>query len=313
MREILVGVERAPVGRAQRYRSAVLAVPLIALALLTAMGATAQDATDATAGEASGSELPNNYTIGKNDVLEIQVFGLDELDIKSRVNQDGTVSLPLLGVVALEGLTVDEAERRIGDLLSEGELIRDPQVSIFVEEFVSRGVAVQGAVRVPGVYQMMGTQTVLDMLGQAGGIDGQNAGEKIFVIRKLDDGSQETLEVDAKRLVELGDTTQNLALRPGDILLVPHERRHRVYVSGAVETPGPIEFSASQGITLLQAVTAAGGPTKRANLSEVTILRTLPDGTQSKIVVNLKKIRKGRAEDYVLQANDTIVLKDWFF
>lgn len=292
------------------------AVALLAVAAVLGAGpaALAQPGSESP-GEAAqpATPLPENYTIGKSDVLQIQVFGLDELDIKSRVHLDGTVSLPLLGIVPLEGLTVDEAERKIARLLSEGQLIHDPQVSIFVEEFVSRGVSVQGAVRVPGVYQMMGTQTVLEVLGRAGGIDGQEAGSRIFVIRKQDDGTQETVEIDAGRLVELGDTTQNVELRPGDIVLVPHEKRHRVYVSGAVEDPGPIEFSGSEGITLLQAVTAAGGPTKRANLSEVTILRALPDGTQSKITINLKKIRKGRAEDFVLQPNDTIVLKDWFF
>lgn len=277
-----------------------------------AMPATSEAAFEDDATQAA-TQLPDSYTIGKSDVLQIKVFGLDDLDIKSRVHLDGSVSLPLLGIVPLEGLTVDEAERKIAGLLSDGELIHDPQVSIFVEEFVSRGVSVQGAVRGPGVYQMMGTQTVLEILGRAGGIVGDEAGSRIFIIRKREDGSQETVEIDTERLVELGDTTQNLALRPGDIVLVPHERRVRVYVSGAVENPGPIEFSSSEGITLLQAVTAAGGPTKRANLSEVTILRTLPDGTQSKITINLKKIRKGRAEDFVLQANDTIVLKDWFF
>jgi polysaccharide export outer membrane protein len=298
----------APTARRRRRAAGALA---LGLSLLIAAAAAVAQEMDAAA--TALPQVPDNYTIGKSDVLQIEVFGLDDLDIKSRVALDGTISLPLLGIVPVEGLTTEQAERKIATLLSDGELIHDPQVSIFVEEFVSRGISVQGAVKVPGVYQMMGTQTVLDMLGQAGGIIGDEAGTRIFVIRKGDDGSQETMTLDTERLVELGDTTQNVALRPGDIVMVPHERRVRVYVSGAVESPGPIEFSASEGISLLQAVTAAGGPTTRANLSSVTVLRTLPDGTQSKITVDLKKIRKGKAEDFVLQPNDTVVLEDWFF
>lgn len=259
---------------------------------------------------AQGSAQTPLLSIGPGDVLEINVLGVDELSKKVRVLGDGTITLPLLGNFSIAGMTVTEAEAEIGRTLAEKKLVNEPQVSIFVEESVSASVTVQGAVVKPGVYELFGQRTLLEVLGRAGGLN-RERGAEILVLRRGEDGEQESLQVDATQLVEEGDVSLNLQLQPGDIVMVPVARKLRVYVTGAVTRPGAVEYSSSEGITVLQAVTAAGGPTERANLKKVTLRRRLEDGTEESREINLKKIQNGKEPDIPLKRNDTIVVREW--
>lgn len=265
---------------------------------------------------AAQDEIASEYRIGPGDLLEVSVFGLDEFDRTVRVLRDGSISLPLLGGVRVAEMTLQEAESTIAGLLSERQLVNDPQVSFFVQEYVSRGVSVQGAVNKPGVYQMIQQRTLLEILGEAGGLTGgenDRAGQQIFVIRKSADGTQQRIEVNAEQLVSQGRADLNIPLVPGDVVLVPFAQKHRVYVSGAVARPGPVEYLSSEGITVLQAITAAGGPTERGNLGNVVILHRLADGSETRTAVNVKKIRKGKQQDVLLERNDTVIVGEWFF
>ena len=255
------------------------------------------------------------YRIGPRDVLSIDVFGLNDLDRKVRVLRDGSVSLPLLGSFQVSGLSPREAAAKIGKRLEDLQLVNDPQVSIFVEEYVSRSVSIQGAVQKPGVYPMIGNTTLLEMLSEAGGLLGranERAGAEVVIVRRDTRGEQRRLVIDGSLLAQ-GEPRSNIFLEPGDIVLVPHAQRFKVYVTGAVRNPGPVEFLSSEGITVLQAVSAAGGPNERANQGKVHIVRRLPDGTQERINVDLKKIRKGKVADIALEKNDTVVVGEWFF
>lgn len=262
------------------------------------------------------SEPDGEYRIGPGDLLEISVFGRDDFDHTVRVLRDGSISLPLLGGLRVMDMTLQEAASTVASLLAERRLFNAPQVTFFVKEYVSRGVSVQGAVERPGIYQMIQQRSLLEMLGEAGGLSGREdnrAGQQIFVIRKTPDGQQTSLEIDANQLVNQGRADLNLPLFPGDVILVPFSQKYRVYVSGAVVRPGSVDYLSSEGIMLLQAITAAGGPTERGNLSNVKILRRLPDGSETRIVVNVKRIRKGKSDDVWLQRNDTVIVGEWFF
>lgn len=281
---------------------------------LSAQPAVAPSPGDSPRGgaELAQQEPSADFRIGPEDVLSIDVFGLDDLDRKVRVLSDGSISLPLLGTFSIAGLTLSETEQKIERMLRDKQLVKAPEVTIFVEEFVSSTVSVQGAVVKPGVYQLIGNKTLLDVLGEAGGIDA-NSGRMIFILRKASTGEKEWIEIDSERLTDQGDLTLDIPLRAGDVVMVPHAKSFRVYVTGAVERPGPVDFSSSEGITVLQAMTAAGGPTARANLGKVHVIRRLAEGGQERIDVNIKRIRKGRDEDLPLQRNDTVVVGEWFF
>ena len=258
------------------------------------------------------SELTHEtlLTIGSGDVLEVDVLGVDELSRRVRVLSDGTITLPPMGNFLIAGLSVRQAESKIAQLLSDQQLVNEPQVSVFVTESVGGGVSVQGAVTTPGVYQLFGRNTLIEVVGQAGGLT-RDAGGRILVLREMSNGEQETIDVDVDRLLEEGDASVNITLAPGDIVVVPRGRQLKVYVTGAVRRPGAVEYSSTEGITVLQAITAAGGPTERANLKKVTLRRRLSDGTEESIKLNVKRIQSGKESDLPLERNDTVVVGEW--
>jgi len=260
---------------------------------------------------AAQTPIDDNYRIGPGDVLKVDVFELSELGATVRVSSNGAVTLPLLGPLQIEGLTVPEAEEMIARELAEQELVNQPQVTIFVEEYTSSSISVQGAVERPGVYPLTRRASLLDILGQAGGVKAER-GSRVVVLRSREDTGSTRLEIDLDRLLVDGDAEANIPLVAGDIVIVPQERKQRVYVSGAVTRPGAVEFSATQGITVLQAVTAAGGAGPRANLKNVTIVRRTESGEQVRIQVNLKAVQKGKEQDQGLQPNDTVIVGEWF-
>ena len=252
-----------------------------------------------------------DYLIGPEDLIEVNVFELPELKTTTRVLGDGTVSLPLLGVVQAAGLTNTGFEARLRDLLAERYLL-DPQVSVRISEFRSKQVSVIGAVNKPGIYQMIGPRTVLQVISEAGGLT-KEAGTKILILRKTESGGAERLVLDLEDLVVRGNPELNLSLAPGDVVNIPIDQPIFVFVDGAVNKPGQVESTVSRPITLLQAIARGGGLTERANLKGVHILRKLPDGTQVRLPVNLRDIRKGKADDMLLQDGDVVVVPETFF
>ena len=181
------------------------------------------------------------YVIGANDLLEIKFFELAELGRDVRVSTDGTISLPLLGQVPVAGLTPRQAEESIAKLLQERELLKNPQVTVLVKEFVSRRVSVQGAVSKPGMIDLLGQRTLLDVIGEAGGLV-ERAMMKIYVIRPFGKPGEERIEIDAEKLVYQGDPMANLLVQPGDIIMIPYEQPFKLFVNGAVQRPGPVDF-----------------------------------------------------------------------
>ena len=210
------------------------------------------------------------------------------------------------------GLTAQQAEEVIATMLKAKRLVLDPQVTVFITEYVSRRISVHGAVTNSGVHEMLGQQTLLDMIGEAGGVS-DKAGDRIFILRATESGRDERIEVDLEKLIYEADPTQNYVLQPGDIVMVPFERTIRVFVNGAVRTPGVQEFPDDEEVTLLQAITSAGGTTDRASESRVQVIRRFPDGTKQIFKVNLKRIKRGKKDDMLLEPNDIVVVRESFF
>src|SRR5262245_12034116 len=234
----------------------------------------------------------SDYRIGRQDLLEIRVFDLDQLNQTVRVADDGSITLPLLGRLAVAGLSKSELEALVARLL-EARYVRDPQVTIFVKEYESKKVAVSGAVKKPDTYEMLGEKTLLEMISLAGALD-RDLGKEIIIFRPQEEGTQR-ISIDLDKLVYAADPTLNVAVLPGDIVYVPAVEKVRIFVTGAVKTPNLYEVPRSEPVTVLKAVTLAGGTTDRAAQSKVQIIRTAPDGQRQTIPVNLKKVKRGKA------------------
>lgn len=255
--------------------------------------------------------LRSDYRIGRQDLLEIKVFDIEELNQTVRVADDGSITMPLLGRLAVAGLSKGALEQLIAGLLEE-RFVHDPQVTIFVKEYESKKVAVSGAVKKPGTYEMLGRKTLLEMISLAGGLD-RDLGKEIIIFRQSEEGPTRRIPIDLDRLVYDADPALNLALDPGDIVYVPNVERVRIFVSGAVKNPNLYEVPRAEPVTVLKAITLAGGTTDRAAEKRVQIIRTEPDGSRVTLSVNLRRIKKGKAEDPILHKDDLVLVPEAFF
>lgn len=253
----------------------------------------------------------SDYKIGRQDLLELRVFDLPELGQTVRVADDGSITLPLLGRLLVAGLTKGELEGLIARLLEE-RYVRDPQVTIFVKEYESKKVAVSGAVKKPGSYEMLGEKTLLEMISLAGGLD-QNLGREIIVFREGEDGTTRRIAVNLDRLVFEADPALNLTVEPSDIIYVPTVELVRIFVTGAVKNPNLYEVPRSEPVTVLKAITLAGGTTDRAAERRVQVIRNDLAGNRVTIPVDLRKVKRGKAQDPILQKDDLVLVPESFF
>lgn len=283
---------------------AILGAALFAGAAAGTVRAQAQDIKDVFIRE---------YKIGAKDLLEIKVVEVPELNLVVRVSEEGSITLPLVGRVELAGLTKEAAERKVASFLVAGNFVKNPQVTIFIREYQSNRVALIGAVKTPGMYELVGEMSLLELVSKAGGFL-ENAGNDIIVMREGKDGRDEKLTVDLNDLVMNGTQSFNVALRPNDVISVPIDRILQIYVWGEVKNPGALEVKMSKNITLVQAVAQAGGTTDAAKKSGVVIKRrNEKTGKETRIKADLGKIMNGKKPDIPLKEGDVVYVPASFW
>lgn len=256
-------------------------------------------------------EYTVEYKIGPKDLLEISVFGQDELNKTVRVSEDGKITFPLLGEVEVKGLTKVELEKKLSRLLEENYL-HNPQVTIFIREHQSKRVSVLGAVKNPGHYEILGRQTLLHIISKAGGLTNET-GEDIIIMRQSQDGSNISLKISIDGLFLKGDPDLNIPLQPNDIINVPIDKIVHVYVFGQVKNPGALDVKKSNIPTLLRAIAQAGGFSERASKGGVIIKRKDESGNEKTTKVNVKNIIKGKKKDIQLMENDVVIVPETIF
>jgi len=212
------------------------------------------------------------YSIGEGDLLRITVYDNPDLTTEVRVSGDGKITFPLIGDILVSGLTIAGAQERIAALLREG-FIKKPQISVFIKEYKSKKVTALGEFIKPGLIELRGNATLMEVISDAGGVT-TNAGDLLVIKRKVGaTGSTQqedlTIGVDLNTFLEGRDTGENIMVIDGDSIYVP--RAAFVYVSGAVKVPGV--YKMSRGLTVLKAITLAGGFTQRAAKNKVKIIR----------------------------------------
>ena len=252
------------------------------------------------------------YRIGPKDLLEIAVFDLPELNQTVRVSEDGSISLPLLGRVMIEGLTKEEVEKKLAGLLEE-KYLRQARVTIFIREYQSNRVSIIGAVGKPGMYELIGSVSLLEMVSQAGGLTDQ-AGRELYILREGENGTQTKLAIDLNDLIINNNQKLNIPLMPKDVINIPIDQIISVFVFGAVRNPGALQAKMSKKITLLQAIAQAGGTAEGASKSGIVIKRKdHRTGKETNISVNLKDIIKGKKPDVELQEGDVVYVPESVF
>jgi polysaccharide biosynthesis/export protein len=237
-------------------------------------------------------------TIGPGDLVDLTVFNVPELVLKTRIDANGAVSLPLLGDLKLAGMTVRDSQQLIARELIAHQLVRAPQVSLLIEEYATQGITVYGEVNTPGIYPLIGPHRLYDAISAAGGFTAK-AGRAVTILHAGDRNHPE--------LIPLAGATSvghaNVRVYPGDTIVVP--RAGVVYVLGEVYKPGAFAMENNTSMSLLKAAALAGGTTKVASLKHALIIRESPQGPVQ-TEVSLDKISHGKALDPQLQPEDIL-------
>lgn len=259
----------------------------------------------------SGRPVTAGYRVGPKDLLEIKVFEVPELNIERRIDADGTVDLPLLGKVKLEGLTSTEAADRLKAHL-EATYVQRASVTVQVREFRSKPITVLGAVRQPGPLAYTGDWTLLDALAAAGGVQDGTVGDKIYILRRAQNGLNDQIFIAVDDLVLRADPDANIPIYPNDLINVPSRANVTIYCLGEFRSPGALSFTSTDRITVMTTIARAGGLSDRAS-GTLTIKRRDRSGKDVEIKVNAKRVLAGKDPDVELQSGDVLVVKESFF
>jgi len=246
---------------------------------------------------------PPALLIGAGDLLEVSLYGMPDFKSDVRVNSGGEISLPMLGAVAVSGLSVEQAQLLIEHRLSEKGLFNDPHVTVFEKEYATQGISVLGEVQKPGIYPLLGSRKLYDVISTAGGTT-PKAGRYVLITRRNDPqhpvrvplvtGTPESME-------------NNVTVEPGDTIVV--SKAGVVYVVGAVHQPGGFIMENGNDITVLKAIALAQGTNPNAALNSAKLIRKTPEGPKD-VPLELKKILAAKALDLQLQPDDVVFVPD---
>jgi polysaccharide export outer membrane protein len=263
-------------------------------------------ASDPTAGKQTPPQpianRSSDYVVGAQDVLKVTVFDEPTMSGSYRVDTDGSFQYPMLGRVAVGGMRVREVEQMIKTKLEDG-YIKRAQVAVDVEQFRSRSIFVVGEVRSPGKYPMTAQMSLIEALAAAGSTT-PVASSEVMILRPRDAGSAQALtpeQVDQSSVtrvnladLQLGRLSQNVTLVEGDTIFVP--KAEKFFITGQVRSPGAYTYE--RGLTVLQAISLAGGLTEKGSSRRIKVIRAMKG----------KKTQQGIDLADAIQPGDTLVI-----
>lgn len=267
---------------------------------------------------ATASQPNTTYLLGPGDTVTIHATNAPDMSDKPfRVDSDGELKLPMIGRIHAGGITLEHLEAEIGKALKV--YLVEPEVTVSMTEFRSQPVSVVGAVSNPGVHQLEGQKTLVEMLAAAGGLR-QDAGPTVKITRQIEYGAIplpgaaedathqfSVAEVNLKAVMEAKKPEFNIKIKPHDVLSVP--RAEVVYVIGEVNHAGALPLSEGDSLSVLEAVSSSGGTLRTAAMRSARILRPVPgQEKRSEVPVDLKKIMAGQSDDVPLLAGDVLVV-----
>jgi polysaccharide export outer membrane protein len=259
---------------------------------------------------------PPGYVLGPGDQFLLEIVELEELNGKThRIDNDGTVTLPLVGRVQAAGLTLSEFESDLDKKLLNQ--VREPHITVTVTETLSQPVTVLGQVNAPGIHQIRGSRSLAEVLSLAGGLK-PDAGYRVTVTRKAQYGTLplrdaridsankvSTGEVSVSDIIEARNPSDNIQIQPYDVITVP--RSKIVYVMGEVRKPGGFTLDQRNSVPILQVLAMAEGLTPSASKKKTIIMRQEPGADRrSEIHLDLGKVMSGKDASIMLQADDIL-------
>lgn len=244
------------------------------------------------------SAMASDTPLGAGDALKISVFGNPDLSLETKVSEAGSITFPLIGNVAVAGLSTADAEKKISGLLTGGGFLRKAEVNILVTDLQSQQVSVLGQVLHPGRFSVNGKRSVTDMLAVAGGV-GPEGGDTATVVRTRN-GKTTKQVVNLVDMIQSADMSANLDLVNGDMVFV--DRAPKFYIYGEVQRPGG--YRLERNMTVVQALSVGGGLTPRGTERGLRIKRRDAKGNTQMIDVK---------NDEMLKADDVVYVKESLF
>ena len=245
-----------------------------------------------------------DYVIGEGDSLHIAVWGVKDLNVSVRVRPDGKITVPGLGEVFASGRTPSELQVLLASRLKE--LVKNPIVTVTVDEITNNKVYIFGGGVKSSVYQLTQRTTLLQLLCIISEVKGADL-HKAYLLR-----NGKKLKQGLHNMLVAGQTEDDVPLEPGDVLFMPVLLDKNVYVLGAVATPRAIEFR--EGMKVMEAILESGGFTKFADQNDITVRRK--NGTLSlSLEVKAKRLFKNGdlSQNIELKAGDYVMVKETFF
>ncbi|MGA8179023.1 MAG: polysaccharide biosynthesis/export family protein [Desulfobacterales bacterium] len=244
---------------------------------------------------------PSDYLLGAGDLLQITIFESKDLNTTARVSSRGHITLPLLGQVGVKGMTAREAEIKI-EKRYQSKYIKNPHVSVFVKEHMSRRITLVGQFKQPGTYEYPSRQTLLDVMALAGGLT-DKAGNIIQVRRhQARPGEPNVLLINLNQLIKEGRMDLNVDINGGDIIFAP-EAGH-FFVDGAVRNPGSYPIRGKLGLN--EALLTAGGIRPWGLKDSIVLIRDVEGQGRKGVEINLNKPDNKEME---IKDGDIIVVK----
>lgn len=276
------------INTATRYVAALLVLILCSPFAAVAATELATAAPAVTQAATTQPTQPPKYALSAGDIVKIAVYNHPDLATQTRVSENGFISFPLLGEVAVAGLSAAEAESKMAQLLKSQDFVKNPQVGIFVERHRAPMIAVLGEVHRPGKYakedpNSEDIKTVSDLLALAGGVTG-NAADYLVITKRDAESNDVRRQVDLVALLRQGDAAQNVPVEEGDVVFVP--KMDVFYIYGEVQRPGV--FRLERGMSVMQALSVGGGLTLRGSQRNVRVNRRGTDGKIQTLKVDLE-------------------------
>src|SRR6201991_572343 len=232
-------------------------------------------ANAATAAPSAALTNVTSYVLGPEDQITVRVFAANDIPNKPvQIDNDGSVTLPMIGQVHAAGLTVEQLQANL--VTAYKKYFKDPQVTVQVNDFRSQPVSVAGNVTTPGVVQLRGNRNLMEVISQAGGLRA-DAGDSVLITRNLSEGpipvagaftdptgKYSVAHINIRSIMSGKDPEANIQIKPHDVITVPRARL--VYVLGNVGRPGGYVMTENETMSLTQAIALAGGWNKTAAL-----------------------------------------------
>jgi polysaccharide biosynthesis/export protein len=283
-------------------KTIVLAAAISVFLFVQAESGFAQLSNNPSANPTPPAAQAQALRVSAGDLIEVNIYDDPDLSGHFRVDEKGDITVPLLGLVHVEGETAEEVGATIEQRYVDADILKPgtAHATVFISEFATQGILVTGQVKSSGLYPALGVRMLNDVIAAAGGVT-PLASSQVIIAHRADPDHPITVEYIPEALKPI---VPRIQIFPGDTIMVP--AAGIVYVLGRVLRPGVYVLNGRQALSVERAMALAGGSGPSAAMGRAHLVRTLPDGRKEDILLNINKIQDAKAPDVAMKDGDVL-------